>query len=871
MLLWLSTAWAGVTLVNTAPLVADGEGTAVVHMQVEGLSDADSLKLKPFEGELLDFERHGEAVTLTLRPPEVYKPGQMRVSVKARGGVKVSEDLVVPLVPASRAGLEIQTTRDSWKADDRRPFELSIEPGDGFHELPAEARRYAVRASQGSVGSLKEGKDGAWTFTWTPPSKPQAETHLVFAVVDLTRPEQGRALKTLVVDNAPEGSQPPLLIAPLGGGSKLPRGTTLEVWVAAPQGGSPVIEGAEGSSQGGGWTRFEVPSPSEGTSWTLSTSSGEATDSLKATLVSGLPRVTLSSDPPTLGENTRSLKVTATVADAQGAPMARQRMSFQADKLSAQGGYRDNRDGTYTQAYSVSSKVDRARVTASVKATATGSPVARVLTFAPEPTLLADGSSKTTVTVVAVDRFGLPVPSVKLELKAPLGDGTLKPAATTDANGLAVVEYVAGTSPGPVRIEASTEDGVLGEAVLWQRASGEGPWPLIPSGDAQVRQATATWQAAVPSVQLLHIEGKVGLPAVMAVSSTPEFTTPGAAVLVSVKLLDSAGMPVAGRKLKVTTSTGSVGSVSDNGDGSYLVPIQLAAGKDGPLDITVTTGGLSEKIWVPTMESLGGVAAVNADGTVKDKPAEAVASNTGEGSKGRAPRGGGSTEAGLMKLRVTGVDMAYDVSIRSPGGNAAPLRTSTGRGLPLGVAATGLQAELFPTRGKLGLAVDSRLGAWRMGWSNGVEDETTVAWVYPTAFEGRFRQPLGDSPLKLHAGVGAEVTNAVMFQYVDTLHASVEPVSAAVWGGRVALGMELDTRLVDLRVDAAEAFGPLPIASHVGAALDLDVLPGPVFLSLTGDADWQHFTVDAGKAGQSGELVVRGRQLAVGAGVGANF
>ena len=116
MLLWLGTAWAGVTLVNTAPLVADGEGTAVVHMQVEGLSDADSLKLKPFEGELLDYERHGEAVTLTLRPPEVYKPGQMRVSVKARGGVKVSEDLVVPLIPASRAGLEIQTKRETWKA-----------------------------------------------------------------------------------------------------------------------------------------------------------------------------------------------------------------------------------------------------------------------------------------------------------------------------------------------------------------------------------------------------------------------------------------------------------------------------------------------------------------------------------------------------------------------------------------------------------------------------------------------------------------------------------------------------------------------------------------------------------------------------------
>jgi hypothetical protein len=865
MLLWLSTAWAGVTLVNTAPLVADGQGVAVVHMHVEGLGDGDSLKLKPFEGELLDTERHGEAVTLTLRPPEVYKPGQMRIAVKARGGVKVTEDLVVPLIPPSRAGLEISTKRDGWKAGDRRPFELTIQPGEGFHELPTEARRYAVRASQGSVGPLEEGKDGAWSFSWTPPSKPEAETHLVFAVVDTTRPEQGRAIKTLSIEGAPEGSQPPLLIAPVAGGSKLPRAQTLEVWVAAPQGGTPTIEGAEGSPQGGGWTRFSVVSPAEGTTWTLTTTAGEATDSLKTGLVSGLPTVTLRSDPPTLGENTRSLKVTATVVDGQGGAMVKQRMAFSADKLSPSGGYRDNRDGTYTQAYTVSSKVDRARVTASVRSSATGSPVARLVAWAPEPTLLADGSSKATVTVVAVDALGMPVPSVKLELKAPLGDGTLKPSATTDSNGLAVVEYVAGTTPGPVRVEATTAEGVLAEAVLWQREAGEGPWPLIPSGDADVRAFQSTWRSAVASVQLQRIDGKVGLPARMAVSSTPEFTTPGAAVLVSVRIQDAAGMPVAGRKLKVTTSAGSVGAVSDNGDGSYLIPVQLAAGKDGPMDISVTTGGLSEKVWVPSLESLGGVAAVNADGTVKDKPQDVASASTGGASAGR---GEASEGASLMMVRVTGVDMAYDVEVRSPGGASAPVRTNTGRALPLGVAATSVQLELFPTRGRLGGAVDTRLGGWRMGWTNGVEDETTVAWVYPTAFEARFRQPLGDSPLRLHLGAGAEVTNAVMFQYVNDLHAAVEPVSASVWGARLSLGMELDTRLVDLRLQAAEAFGPLPIASHVGGALDLGVLPGPMFLSLTGDADWQHFTVPAEG---SGELVLRGRQLAIGAGVGARF
>jgi hypothetical protein len=91
-----------------------------------------------------------------------------------------------------------------------------------------------------------------------------------------------------------------------------------------------------------------------------------------------------------------------------------------------------------------------------------------------------------------------------------------------------------------------------------------------------------------------------GPPATLTVATIPPYTTPGAAILVSLTVSDAGGSPLSGLKPKVTASVGAVGTITDNKDGSYNLPVQLPAGKDGPIDLTVTVGTVSKALTLPT-------------------------------------------------------------------------------------------------------------------------------------------------------------------------------------------------------------------------------------------------------------------------------
>ncbi|MCB9764266.1 MAG: Ig-like domain-containing protein [Alphaproteobacteria bacterium] len=855
-------AWAGgVELLTEQPVLADGAGTVVVHAYIPDLTDADTLKLKPFEGELLNQTRQGELLTLTLRPPEAFKADQMRIAVKVRGGMKLDEDLLIPLAPVPRARVDITASAPVWTAGDRSPVTLTLKPA-GTHDLPASAHALAVRASQGTVKVDGQNPDGSWTATWTPPSHPEPEQVVLFAATDLTRPDQVHGQLTMPVDKAPEGATLPVLIAPMAPG--LPTSQAATAWVLSPGGDPTLSDGTAGVSAGGGWSSFALTAPDAPGSWSVEVQGGGASDKVDLKVVDAVPRLTLSADPPVMDSQTRNLTVVATVTDPAGQPLPRRKVRFSAEGASVNGSTRDNGDGSYTQRWRVSSSVDAAVITASVTLSATGLPPARVLAWTGRPTVPSNGTTQTPITLMALDAYGLPVPGVSFSLTTPRGDGAAPPSVKADANGVAVVRYRSGTTPGPARLRAVTDSGLVGEVVLWQQ--GGAGVSLPPSGDAPAQQALATWQGAVPTLALNRVDGKTGAPAALVVSTTPTYTTPGAAILITVQVFDATGQPVPAKKPQITASIGTVGAITDSGDGSYLVPVQLPPGQDGPLQVDVEASGVKGSAVLPTLASLGGTSALQADGTV----AKAEPDKSRGGGGGRPDPG--FQEATLLTFRVTPFDMIYSYSATSEtGAGASPLGAAFTEGYPFGVLGTAVHLELWPTRGAVGIDARTKVGAWRMALGAGQIANNVIDPVFPSAVGVRFRYDVAATPLRLTGGAWGQIGDTLVFEYADDAHASAVPVSRMIYGARLGVGFELDTNRVDLRLEGAETFGPLPAMTHATAGLDLAILPDPLFLSLGADLDMVHRRFRVGEGDLEDQVTVRSRQIAGMVGIGASL
>jgi hypothetical protein len=127
---------------------------------------------------------------------------------------------------------------------------------------------------------------------------------------------------------------------------------------------------------------------------------------------------------------------------------------------------------------------------------ATSLPPARLLAWAPGAALPADGTTSTPLVVVAVDRFGQGVSGVPLDFRIGTGGGWVTPSATTDASGVAVVDYRAGRSFGPAQILVRGK-GLQQAAMVYQHDGMTDP-PLAPPPTA-LEQA---WMKRIASSRL---------------------------------------------------------------------------------------------------------------------------------------------------------------------------------------------------------------------------------------------------------------------------------------------------------------------------------------------------------------------------------
>ena len=838
-------------LLTQAPVLGDDASTATVHVHIPGLQAADRLKVSPSQGQVLEVQRQGELVTLSLRPPTARREGDdMPLTLKVRGSMKLDAELAIPLHQPTRGSLEMVSELKEWKPSSRAPVPITLKSG-GSHALPDSARELSARASQGTVTDMKYVGEGTWTANWRPPSRSNGESAVLIAVTDLSAPEVIHGLLTLPVAGAADDAKSPVLIAPFA--PQVAAGSSLRIWVAAPDGDVAVDGALDLRNEGLGWHSMTVPVPERIGAWTLSASGPQDSDSLGFQVGHGMQSIALRSDPPLLGSDTRSLTVTASVGEGGRASLVRLTPSGATNNGSPK-----NSGSTQTQRYRVSSSSKRVVISAGYASVQTGLPATELVAWTPQAALPNDGKTKNTVILVAVDALGMPVRNVDLTLKVPIGDARVQPTAKTDARGMVRVELTSGLESGPVRVLASSESGIETELVLWQ---GSGAPNLAPAGDALNRDLSQRLQGSAPVLVLPRIEGSVGKPSALLVSTNPSYTTPGAAVLVTVRVQDAQGLPIAGGVPQVKPSIGKVGPLTDNGDGSYLVPVQLPPGQDGPLGIEVKMGSAVGSVSVPSLQSLGGVAALDSSGQVKTPE---PGGDTGTGGA-RTPRERGPSQIPMGTVRISAVNGSYKANMVSSGLGSVPLESSFDHSFPAAVPGMALNASLFPSQGNVGIDLRARVGVTRLVLGAGPLEEVNMDLIHPSALGVRYRT-LGRS-LRVGGGAWAHVHDAVIFTYADDIKASAAVQNEVLYGLRLGATLEVDTPTVGLELLLAETFGPLPQATHASLNVDLKLFASPAFVTFGADLDLQHTQIEV--ADDTVEL--SSQQIAAKLGLGRNF
>ena len=944
-------AWAGeLRVLNEAPLLADGAGELRVLVLVPGLQASDKVKLKPAEGELVAMQQDGERLVVTLRPPQAYSDGTLRLSVSVRGSMKLDEDVLIALHPPHKAQVGLSFSPATVTAGQKGPVTVTLKP-EGSHPLPATARRYAVRASLGAVSALKANPDGSFTATWTPPAKVTGPVNVVFTTTDLTAPDVVHGLgvlpvmmqrpqevsatpgsrNTLVLGETPYGpvdagadgkarftvlmdprsttatlqsvdstgrrtdtvvpldlgGAPILAFAPVA--DAVPAGQPVKLWVAALKADGapwsdvpPRIDGlADPVVEGKGWFSYTATAPQTLGPWTLTAAVGDQKATLTLQVIDPPSVVTLTASPRTLGEGAGEISVTATAKSAAGVALTQRPLVWGADGLTPVGAPKANGDGTVTQRYKVSASQESARVIARLSLKPTGLATARVVAWPLRPGVPADGQSVVELVVLTVDAWGMPVPNQTVALTAPLGDGALAPTVKTDAQGLAVARYRAGTQPGPARVRLDA-GGVVGELILWQTAPGQDA-PVIPTlGDAQDLAALDLQQRGAPTLRLTRAGADSGPPAAVSVGTVPGYTTPGAAILVTVRVLDAQGKAVVGEPPTIKASLGTVGVLSDGGDGSYSVPVQLPPGQDGPLTVTVSVGSAQGAASVPTLASMGGPEALASGGVAPSGGGVAPSGGGGGGGGGGArpsgggggggarPSGGGLGDDARLRMRASAFEMAYLQETSSSGLGAAPLGAAFSALPPRGAVGAGLSMEIWPTRGALGIDARTKLGLYRVSVGAGIAEVKLIDAVTPTQLGLHYRIRT-QSPVSFFVGGWGSLTDTLLFEFETPARASVAGVNQLVYGGRVGGGLMVETERVYARIEVGESFTPLPSVTHAAFTLDVLRRDSNALWTFGLDYDRHNLSLTLGEGALEDTVTVSAQQITAMAGIGAAF
>ena len=575
-------------------------------------------------------------------------------------------------------------------------------------------------------------------------------------------------------------------------------------------------------------------------------------------LVPPIQALQLSAEPAELAKGQRDVVITARAKDARGAALAGHPPIIAVSGATLQGPLVDNQDGTYTGKL----KLDTGSSTISVTAE---SPVAtsallpyRILAWPKTGVIPADGKAKTDVAIVVLDRYGLPVPNVPVNLSVPASDGNLPPRAVTNERGIAHATFTAGTRAGTgiMRIEGS---GIWGAAPIFQRGATAPSSTSIPSGNPMDVALTSAWSASMASASV-NVQGtgpKAGPPASASVTTIPQFTTPGAAIQATVRLVDANQLPVKAQRVVVTSSVGTVSRVTDGGDGSYTVTVQLPAGKDGPVTIAASVGTtVKASVSLPTLASMGTAAAASlmaapppqaaaapvaaeaaptepAPAEVVEPPPVEVAEAKTKTKTAKAPSE--NEEGAWLRAGVAFAMMPHSYSMTSEGGDDVPPTAEFTNG-PLN-GGFDIRAVAWPNNGPFGL--DGRIKGFVDALD--VAGEDTKSFGTNFHIGARYRRDIGTSPTDWYAAAGFAGISPVVFRYESTELDTVELIRVPLYGARVGGGVLFEADPFGIDITLTEIFAPAPVDTGLSGVVDYKIADA---LAIRGGLDFDLILTD---------------------------
>ncbi len=608
--------------------------------------------------------------------------------------------------------------------------------------------------------------------------------------------------------------------------------------------------------------QYTPPSEPGEVAFTATLDEASVTNAVK--LLPPMTTLRLSADPAELPEGTRDFTITARVQDSGGASISGRMPEFEVDGASVRVRMKDNNDGTYTGTYRLNSGVESVSVLGVPPLEASGLPPYRLLVWPRQVAIPAGGGGKLPVTIAALDRYGLPVPNVDIKLAVPAGDAALPANTATNDQGLIIAEMAAGETPGLVTLRAEAA-GLVAETPIFQVAEGQLAPPVQPGGDSDHLGTLALWRSAVSTLTVAK-EGaapEAGPPAMVQVVTVPPFTTPGAAILVTVRVSDATGMAMPGLQINLNSSLGTVGAITDNGDGSYNVPVQLPPGQDGPLTITATAGEITSPLLLPTLGQAGALAA---------GPTAQGQGNGGGTPRVRQPAAAPGQLGGPAKARLyAGLSLlAHDYAMEGTGQGTTPADASYVNGNFLAGQLGGSPSILGGGWVKLGqspLMLELEASAWLETVDvAGTEHDNTG---FQARFGARYYGAMGTGPMYWYALAGVNHTKALAFAYGDTSRTSVDIQNHSLTGLRLGGGLGVEAGRFYGELDAAGTWGlhALPQVLAPRLSVGFELKPGmTAFLGYAYEARNIRITLEDG-----GQLYVRDKYQPLTVGIGGAF
>ena len=527
-----------------------------------------------------------------------------------------------------------------------------------------------------------------------------------------------------------------------------------------------------------------------------------ATVSAVVELLPPMTRLTLTADPTELPAGVRDFTLTARVQDSGGASIAGRMPKLDVEGATVRYRMKDNNDGTYTGSWRLRSGIDAVSVLGVPPLKASGLPPYRLLVWPRHSAIPVVAGATLPVTIAALDRYGLPVPNVDIKLAVPRGDAALPANTRTNDQGLIMADLAAGATPGLITLRAEAA-GLVAETPVFQVAQGQLAPPVQPGGDTGQLQALALWRSAV-STLTVGKEGaapSAGPPAMVQVVTVPPFTTPGAAILVTVRVSDATGIPLPGLSLDLNSSLGKVGALTDNGDGSYNVPVQLPPGQDGPLTLTAKAGDITSPLLLPTLAQAGAQPVVAAGGQV---------GIDGTGARvPRTPAAPGQMGGPAVARLYGGLSLlGHDYRMEGTGEGTTPAEAAYINGNLLKGQFGGAPSVLgggWVKLGQLPVMLELEASAWLETIEVAGDEYSNTG--FQARFGARYYSPLGSSPAYWYALAGINHTKALAFSYGDLTRTSVELGNHNLTGLRLGGGIGAEAGRFFVEADVSGTWG----------------------------------------------------------------